>query len=73
MLTQNLHQKIFQKISPLQIQTIKLLELPLIQFEQRIKQELDENPILEEEPTPDEQPQDEEVTDNNDEEFSLED
>ncbi|MDR1129354.1 MAG: RNA polymerase factor sigma-54 [Prevotellaceae bacterium] len=68
---QNMHQKLLQKISPLQIQTIKLLELPLIQLEQRIKKELEENPILEEEETnSDEQPAE---TDSNEEEFSLED
>jgi RNA polymerase sigma-54 factor len=73
MLKQNIQQKFFQKISPLQIQTIKLLELPLIQLEQRIKKELEENPILEEEDANfDEQTAD--VADNsNDEEFSLED
>ena len=38
-----------QKLSPQQIQMIKLLELPSIQLEQRIKQEMEENPILEEE------------------------
>ncbi|MDR1340098.1 MAG: RNA polymerase factor sigma-54 [Prevotellaceae bacterium] len=69
---QNMQQKFLQKISPLQIQTIKLLELPLIQLEQRIKKELEENPILEEEETNlDEQPVD--TVDSNEEEFSLED
>ncbi|MDR0559202.1 MAG: RNA polymerase factor sigma-54 [Prevotellaceae bacterium] len=48
MLRQSLQQKQLQKLSPLQIQTIKLLELPLIQLEERIKQELEENPVLEE-------------------------
>jgi RNA polymerase sigma-54 factor len=72
MLTQNIQQKIFQKISPLQIQTIKLLELPLIQLEQRIKKELEENPILEEEPNLDEQ-QTAEITDDGEDDFSLED
>ncbi len=37
-----------QKLSPLQIQTIKMLELPTMQLEQRIKKELEENPALEE-------------------------
>jgi RNA polymerase sigma-54 factor len=48
MLKQNLQQKIIQKISPLQIQTVKLLELPLIQLEEKIRKELEENPVLEE-------------------------
>ena len=38
-----------QKLSPQQIQMIKLLELPTLQLEQRIKQEIEENPVLEEE------------------------
>lgn len=42
-----LQQKLLQKLSPQQIQMIKLLELPAIQLEQRIKQELEENPVLE--------------------------
>ena len=37
-----------QKLSPQQIQMIKLLEIPTMQLEQRIKSELEENPILEE-------------------------
>lgn len=41
-------QKLTQKLSPQQIQMIKLLELPTIQLEQRIKQEIEENPVLEE-------------------------
>ena len=41
-------QKMLQKLSPQQIQMIKLLELPALQLEQRIKQEIEENPVLEE-------------------------
>ena len=37
-----------QRLSPLQIQTIRMLELPALEIEERIKQELDENPALEE-------------------------
>lgn len=37
-----------QKLSPQQIQMIKLLELPSLSLEQRIKQEIEENPVLEE-------------------------
>ena len=41
-----------QKLSPQQIQMIKLLELPTIMLEQRIKEEIEENIVLEEaEPT----------------------
>ena len=45
---QYLQQKLHQRISPLQIQFIRLLELPFLEIEERIKQELDENPVLEE-------------------------
>ena len=38
-----------QKLSPQQIQMIKLLELPAMQLEQRIKQEIEDNIVLEEE------------------------
>ncbi len=47
-LKQNLQQKLGLKINPLQIQLIKLLELPTFQLEQRIKEELETNPLLEE-------------------------
>ena len=49
-----------QKLSPQQIQMIKLLELPAVQLEQRIKQEIEDNIVLEEEERSsedDEQPQ----------------
>jgi len=48
MLKQRLQQKLLQKLSPQQIQMIKLLEVPAMQMEQRIKKELEENPALEE-------------------------
>ena len=38
-----------QKLSPLQIQTIKLIELPIQDLEQRIRKELEENPVLDDE------------------------
>ncbi len=47
MLKQGLQQKLLQKLSPLQIQVIKLLEIPTAQLEQRIKEELEANPVLE--------------------------
>ena len=43
----SLQQRLLQKLSPQQIQVIKLLEIPTMQLEQRIKSELEENPILE--------------------------
>lgn len=42
-----IQQKLLQKLSPQQIQVIKLLEIPTLQLEQRIKKELEENPVLE--------------------------
>ncbi|MDR2954592.1 MAG: RNA polymerase factor sigma-54 [Prevotella sp.] len=54
-LKQHLQLKQQQKLSPLQMQVIKLTELPVIELEERIKQELEDNPALEEglEPTTD--------------------
>ena len=43
----SLQQRLLQKLSPQQIQVIKLLELPMLQLEARIKKELEENPVLE--------------------------
>ena len=48
MLKQGLELKQQQKLSPLQIQTIKLIELPVQELEQRIRKELEENPVLDE-------------------------
>ncbi|MDR2907885.1 MAG: RNA polymerase factor sigma-54, partial [Bacteroidales bacterium] len=48
MLRQSLHIKQLQKLSPQQIQLVKLLQVPTLELEQRIKQELEENPALEE-------------------------
>ena len=47
MLKQHLQFKLSQKLSPQQIQLMKLIQLPTIAFEQRLKQELEENPALE--------------------------
>ena len=49
MLKQGLELKQTQKLSPLQIQTIKLIELPIQDLEQRIRKEIEENPVLDEE------------------------
>jgi RNA polymerase sigma-54 factor len=47
-LKQGLHQKQLQRLSPQQIQLMKLLQVPTIALEQRIKEELEANPALEE-------------------------
>ncbi|AMD84164.1 RNA polymerase, sigma 54 subunit, RpoN/SigL [Capnocytophaga haemolytica] len=47
MLKQNLQLKLSQKLSPQQIQLMKLVQLPTLAFEQYVKQELEENPALE--------------------------
>jgi RNA polymerase sigma-54 factor len=60
MLNQKLQQKLLQKLSPQQIQLIKMLEIPSIELEQRIKKELEENPVLEE------GPEEEEIRDESD-------
>lgn len=60
MLKQGLQQKLLQKLSPQQIQLMKLLQIPAISLEQRIKEEIQENPALEEGPESEE----EEVNDN---------
>lgn len=48
MLKQSLSQKMTQKLSPQQIQLMKLLQIPTLALEQRIKEELESNPALEE-------------------------
>src|SRR5512135_1197049 len=79
MLKQRLQQKLLQKLSPQQIQMIKLLEVPTLQMEQRIKKELEENPALEEGPEEDEihpDTEEEEILEDKDQdnaEFTLDD
>jgi RNA polymerase sigma-54 factor len=48
MLKQSLSQKLLQKLSPQQIQLMKLLQVPTVALEQRIKEELEANPALDE-------------------------
>ena len=48
MLNQRLQQKLLQKLSPQQIQFMKMLQIPTAQLEQRIKEEIEANPALEE-------------------------
>ncbi len=70
MLKQGLELKQTQKLSPLQIQTIKLIELPTQELEQRIRKELEENPVLDEDAAK-EKDEDEEDDDNQPREVSL--
>jgi RNA polymerase sigma-54 factor len=46
-LSQSLQQKLLQKLSPQQIQLMKLLQVPTAILDERIKEELEENPALE--------------------------
>lgn len=59
MLRQVQSQKLLQKLSPQQIQLMKLLQLPTIALEQRIKEEMEMNPALEEGVETDDEPKDE--------------
>ena len=52
MLKQSLEQKQIQKLSPQQIMTAKLIELPIQSLEQKIRSELEENPVLDDSPDP---------------------
>ena len=78
-LNQRLQQKLLQKLSPQQIQMIKLLEVPSMLLEQRIKKELEENPALEEGPdeetadVADDVAEEEQFDDKDQEEFTLDD
>lgn len=86
MLKQSLQQKLLQKLSPQQIQFIKLLQVPTVSLDTRIKEELEENPALEDmslanmnEPAdeyPDKDPEDsfnEEDTSGEGDEFNVDD
>ncbi|MCF8357417.1 MAG: RNA polymerase factor sigma-54 [Prolixibacteraceae bacterium] len=72
-----IQQKLLQKLSPQQIQMIKLLELPALQLEQRIKNELEENPVLEIDPRKNDdendREQDSDSSESIDNEISIED
>lgn len=46
-LQQSLQQKLLQKLSPQQIQLMKLLQVPTAVLDERIKEEIEENPALE--------------------------
>ena len=60
MLKQSLQQKLLQKLSPQQIQLMKLLQLPTVALEQRIKEEIEGNPALDEGREKDEDDEEEE-------------
>ncbi|MDB9846762.1 RNA polymerase sigma-54 factor, partial [Flavobacteriaceae bacterium] len=47
MLKQFLQLKLSQKLSPQQIQLMKLIELPIQELEDRLSREIEENPALE--------------------------
>lgn len=85
MLKQSLQQKLLQKLSPQQIQFIKLLQVPTVALDARIKEELEENPALEDmslanlnepkEEYPDTDPEEKDSTDEKnkeEEEFNIE-
>ena len=63
-LKQQLAQRLEQRLSPQQIQLMKLLQVPTMELDQRIKQEIEENPALEEGAD-----QEEDDFDNTDDEF----
>lgn len=69
MLRQSLNQKLLQKLSPQQIQLMKLLQVPTANLEERIKEELEENPALEVSENDDSTQDDYEAEDTTDSEF----
>jgi RNA polymerase sigma-54 factor len=74
-LKQQLQLKQQQKLSPMQMQVIKLTELPVLELEERIKQELEDNPALEEglEPTENASEYDDDYSPDDDTNISQED
>lgn len=70
MLRQSHQQKLLQKLSPQQIQLMKLLQIPTANLEERIKEELEENPALE--TGEEDAPQDEYDLQDNDDNFEGE-
>lgn len=81
MLNQKLQQKLLQKLSPQQIMLMKLLQIPSVNLEERIKEEIEANPVLEEgEETPEfedqdfsQQEEERDSTERDNDEFDLED
>jgi RNA polymerase sigma-54 factor len=74
-------QRLLQKLTPQQVQYLKLLQLPVLALEQRIKAELEQNPLLEEteedevEQTEQDTPEESETTESSNEgdDYTLED
>lgn len=75
MLKQNLHYKLSQKLSPQQIQLMKLIQLPTQAFEQKLAQEIDENPALEngKEESKEEEYSNEDNTSESEQDFNIDD
>lgn len=73
MLSQRLQQKLLQKLSPQQILLMKLLQIPTVGLEQRIKQEIEDNPALEVDATDHAEGESEILDENNQESDSVDD
>lgn len=73
MLKQSLQQRLLQKLSPQQIQFIKLLQVPTVALDARIKEELEENPALEDISLADMNEPKEEYPDKDPEDYNSED
>jgi RNA polymerase sigma-54 factor len=73
-LYQGLQQKLLQKLSPQQIQLMKLLQVPTAILDERIKEELEENPALEQadDDVPDNEFENDEFADTDEEEYQTE-
>lgn len=67
MLKQSLQQKLQVKLSPQQIQLMKMLQIPTMELDQRIKEELEVNPALEEGGDEDNRDEDQDSSDQNEE------
>lgn len=74
-LKQYLSHKLEQRLSPQQIQLMKLLQVPTMELEQRIKQEIEENPALEEGVEKEEEDEfdNEEIEEETEEDFNIDD
>ena len=62
MLKTGLELKQQQRLSPLQIQTIKLIQMPIQELEQKVRAELESNPVLDDEPAPDSESESKDVS-----------
>ena len=69
----DLKQSLSQRLSPQQIQFMKLLQIPTMELSSRIQQELEENPTLENKESMSQEENSEEESDTSDEELSIED